>query len=119
MRQWTEFQKSCVQHIAGLLHSIKGLVEILGHDALKHYCHQGCLGQPCVDRVRMAEFVQPDTEIHEEPEDSASESENGDEGPEDGNGGYRDADEDSEDDYSQETLFVPQGPLEHTKDAED
>ena len=108
MKQWTEFQKSCVQHIAGLLHSIRGLVETLGHDALKHYCHQGCLGKPCIDAVRVAQFVQPGTDGHgepgdeepedEEPEDSAGESENGDEGPEDGNGGYRDADEDSEDD---------------------
>ena len=56
-----------MQHLAGLLRSIKGLVGALGPNALERYCRQGCLGQDYVDKVKMAEFTRPDTE--EEPEE--------------------------------------------------
>ena len=128
MKQWTDFQKSCVQHIAGLLHGIRGLVETLGHDALKHYCYHGCLSKPCVERVKLAEFVKSDVEGYEDVDeeaddeehgDATGESDNGDEGPQDENGGSRDADEESEGDSDQENLFVLQGPLKDVKNAED
>ena len=110
MRQWTEFQKSCVQHIAGLLHGIRGLVKTLGDDALRHYCHHGCLDKSCIEGVKAAAFVQPDTEkkedVADDSEDAAGESENGDEGPEDEDGGYQDEDEQYEDDSDEESLFV-------------
>ena len=83
--RWTEFQRSCVKHIAGLLLSIKGLVEALGPDALEHYCRHGCLGNDCINRVKLASFTKPD-------EDEGSED--ADEGSEDGNeGSDEDADE--------------------------
>lgn len=54
------FQRDCLQHIAGLLHSIRGLVEALGPEALKVYCQNGCLGADCIDKVRLAKFTEPD-----------------------------------------------------------
>ena len=77
MSKWTEFQKSCVQHIAGLLHSIRGLVETLGSDALERYCRYGRLGNNCLERLKSANFTKPET--YEETEDEPS----GDEGSED------------------------------------
>ena len=75
-----------------MLYSIRGLVEILGHDALKVYCHHGCLGKPSIDAVKVATSIQPGTDGQEEPEDAdsedtAEESENEDEGREDESGG--------------------------------
>ena len=61
MKSWTEFHRSCVQHIAGLLHSIRRLVETLGSDALERYCRYGRLGNNCLDRLRSATFTKPDT----------------------------------------------------------
>lgn len=82
MRQWTEFQRRCVQHIAGLLLSIRGLVEALGSDVLERYCRHGCLGNDCVERVKLASFTKPDK----------------DEGTEDTDEGSEDGDEESEED---------------------
>lgn len=58
-----------MQHIAGLLGSIRTLVKILGPDALERYCQHGCLGSECLDMVKQAKFTQPDTD--EEPEDGS------------------------------------------------
>lgn len=88
-RQWTEFQRSCVEHIAGLLHSIRGLVATLGDDALENYCHHGCLGSVCVERVKTAAFIQPEDERPEDEEDE--------DGLEDVNEGSQDGARDSED----------------------
>lgn len=91
---WTEFQRGCVQHIAGLLLSIRGLVDALGSDALEYYCRHGCLGSDCVDRVKLASFTRPDKD--EGSEDTDDGSEDGDEDSEDGDGDVEDADRDAE-----------------------
>lgn len=88
-KKWTMFQRDCLQHIAGLLHSIRSLVETLGPEALEVYCQNGCLGTDCIDKVRLVKFTKPD--VNEESED---ESANGDEEPEDESA---DGDEESED----------------------
>lgn len=90
MKQWTEFQKRCVQHIAGLLLSIRGLVEALGSDALERYCHHGCLGNDCVDRVKLASFTRPDKDEGSEDTDDGSEDEDEEVGGADGESGYED-----------------------------
>ena len=95
MSKWTEFQRSCVQHIAGLLHSIRGLVETLGSDALERYCRDGRVGNNCLDRLKSAVFTKPDTDEGSEPVDP--ESEGADEVPENAEAGSEDADEDSDD----------------------
>lgn len=87
--KWTMFQRDCLQHIAGLLHSIRGLVETLGPEALEVYCQNGCLGTDCIDKVRLVKFTKPDGN-----EESEDESADGDEEPEDGSA---DGDEESED----------------------
>ncbi|KAF6231702.1 hypothetical protein HO173_010004 [Letharia columbiana] len=79
--KWTEFQRDCLQYIAGLLHSIRGLVETLGSDALELYCRHGCLDNQCIERVKLAKFTQPDAD--EEPEDELGDEEPEDEEPED------------------------------------
>lgn len=79
--KWTEFQRDCLQYIAGLLHSIRGLVETLGSDALELYCRHGCLDNQCIERVKLAKFTQPDAD--EEPEDELGDEEPEDENPED------------------------------------
>ena len=76
--RWTEFQRDCLKHVAGLLHSIRGLVEALGSDALELYCRNGCLGNDRIDRVKMVEFTPPDgdgeeDEGSEDAEDEESE----------------------------------------------
>ena len=76
--RWTEFQRSCVQHIAGLLGSIRGLVGTLGPDALGNYCQHGCLGNECLDRVKLASFSKPDKDVEAEDQESGDE-ESGDE----------------------------------------
>lgn len=48
-KNWTEFQRSCLQHIAGLLPRIRALVAALGSDALEVYCRYGCLGTDCIE----------------------------------------------------------------------
>ena len=95
MKQWTEFQRSCVQHIAGLLHSIRGLVETLGSDALERYCRQGRLGNNCLDRLKSASFTKPDTDEGSEPTDPNFEDAG--EGSEDAEAGSEDAGEESDD----------------------
>lgn len=75
--KWTNFQRGCLRHIAGFLHSIRGLVETLGSDALELYCRHGCLGNDCIDRVKSAKFTQPDGDEESEdvePEDERSEN---------------------------------------------
>ena len=84
MSKWTEFQRSCVRHIAGLLPSIRGLVETLGSDALERYCRHGRLGNNCLDRLKSAVFTKPDTDegtdlMDEECEDAEAEPEDADE----------------------------------------
>ena len=83
--RWTEFQRSCVQHIAGLLGSIRGLVGTLGPDALGNYCQHGCLGKQCLDRVKLASFSKPDKDEESGDEESGDEEigdeETGDEEP--------------------------------------
>ena len=102
--QWTEFQRSCVQHLAGLLHSIRGLVSTLDQEALEHYCHHGCLGNASIERVKQAEFMKPDVDersedendedgladLDEESEDRGEESEDEDEESEDEDEEYED-----------------------------
>lgn len=107
MKSWTEFQRSCVQHIAGLLHSIRGLVETLGPDALERYCRQGRLGNNCLDRLKPALFTEPDTnegpglvdpEIEDAVEETGEEpgSEDMDDGSDDEDEECGDADEEDE-----------------------
>ena len=67
-KRWTEFQRDCLQHIAGLFYSIRGLVEALGSDALELYCRNGCLHNDCIDRVKMAKFTQSDGDEDSEDE---------------------------------------------------
>lgn len=57
---WTEFQRDCLEYVAGFLHSIKRLVETLGSDALEIYCRNGCLENDCIGRVKLAKFITPD-----------------------------------------------------------
>lgn len=109
--RWTEFQRICVQHIAGLLGSIRGLIGTLGPDALGKYCQHGCLGKQCLDRVKLASFSKPDKDEEsgdeemgdEEPENEESEDEesedeeSGDEGTEYEDEECENADEESED----------------------
>ena len=78
-KQWTEFQRICVRHIAGLLVSIRGLVEALGPDALGRYCRNGCLGKECLDKVKLAKFTEPDTDHGEEVEEEGDDEDEGDE----------------------------------------
>ena len=70
-KQWTEFQRQCLQYIAGLLPSIRGLVEALGPEALGLYCQDGCLDKSCIDRVKLAKMTQSDGD--EGSEEGASE----------------------------------------------
>ena len=117
MKQWTEFQRTCVQHITGVLHSIRGLVETLGPDALERYCRHGRLGNNCLDRLKSAIFTKPDTEggsgstdlemedagegsedPDEETEDESEEAESSDEEEERKYEEYEDAETESEDD---------------------
>ena len=95
MKQWTEFQRTCVQHIAGVLHSIRGLVETLGPDALERYCQHGRLGNNCLDRLKSAIFTKPDTEGGSGPADL--EMEDAGEGSGDAEAGSEDADEETDD----------------------
>ena len=93
--RWTEFQRSCVQHIAGLLGSIRGLVGTLGPDALGNYCQHGCLGKQCLDRVKLASFSKPDKD------EESGDEESGDEEPGDEEMGNEESeDEESEDEES-------------------
>lgn len=94
MSQWTEFQRICVQRIAGLLHSIRGLVEILGSDALERYCRHGRLGNDCLDRLKSAIFTKPDTDEGSGPMDE--ECEDAEAGPEDAN---EESDDESEESH--------------------
>ena len=103
--RWTEFQRSCVQHIAGLLGSIRGLVGTLGPDALGNYCQHGCLGKQCLDRVNLAGFSKPDKDEESGDEESGDEEsgdeEMGDEEMEDEEMGDEEVgDEESEDEES-------------------
>ena len=95
MSKWTEFQKSCVQHIAGLLHSIRGLVETLGSDALERYCRHGRLGNNCLERLKSASFTKPDTDEGSGPIDPEFEDAN--EGSGDAEAESEDANEESDD----------------------
>lgn len=45
------------------------MVETLGSEALKDYCHNGCLDTDCIKRVEESRFTQPDSE--EEPGDES------------------------------------------------
>lgn len=101
MNQWTEFQRTCVQHIAGLLDSIRGLVKALGSEALERYCRNGCLGNECLERVKLAKFIKPDANEGDE-EDEEDEEEAGveeEEGVQEnqGNQGENTDEEDEED----------------------
>ena len=95
MSKWTEFQKCCVQHIAGILHSIRGLVETLGSDALERYCRHGRLGNNCLDRLKSAIFTKPDTDEGCGPVDPNFEDAG--EGSGDAEAGSEDAGEESDD----------------------
>ena len=50
--RWTNFQRRCLAYIAEFLPSIRGLVNVLGDDALEEYCRHGCLDK---DRIVMIE----------------------------------------------------------------
>ena len=95
--RWTEFQRSCVQHIAGLLGSIRGLVGTLGPDALGNYCQHGCLGKQCLDRVKLASFSKPDKD-EESGDEEMGDEEMGDEE----SGNEESEDEESEDEESED-----------------
>ena len=95
MKQWTEFSRACVQHIAGLLYSIRGLVETLGSDALERYCRQGRLGNNCLDGLKSASFTKPDTD--EGPGPTDPDFEDAGEGSGDAEAGSEDADEEIDD----------------------
>ncbi len=69
-KSWTDFQRSCVKHIAGLLDSIRRLVETLGIDALARYCQEGRLGSERLGRVAEARFTDPDTDDERSEDES-------------------------------------------------
>ena len=50
-KDWTAFQRVCVEVISAYLPSITGLVELLGEAALEDYCRHGFLEQDKLDAV--------------------------------------------------------------------
>ena len=68
-KDWTVFQRVCVEVISEYLPSITGLVKLLGKDALDDYCRYGYLEQEKIDAVVAFEGRCPP--VTETEEDSA------------------------------------------------
>ena len=103
-KKWTEFQRICMQHIAGLLPNIRELVAALGSDALELYCRYGCLGPDCIKRLVKAEFTEPDGDDEESEDDEEGKDDEESEGDEKSGDG-------KESEYSEES--------EHDEESED
>lgn len=50
-KDWSEFQRRCVEYIAKSLPSVKMLVAALGEDALDRYCRRGYFASALIDDV--------------------------------------------------------------------
>ena len=62
-KDWTVFQRVCVEVISAYLPSITGLVELLGETALEDYCRHGFLEQDKLDAVAAFKgYKPPETE---------------------------------------------------------
>lgn len=109
-KKWTEFQRSCLQHLAGLLPNIRELVAALGSDALELYCRYGCLGPDCIKRLIKAEFTEPDGDDEESEDDEEC---NDDEESEHDEG----SEHDEESEYGEESEHDEE--LEHDEESED
>ena len=68
-KDWTVFQRVCVEVISEYLPSITGLVTILGENALDDYCRHGYLEREKIDAVVAFEGCHPP--VAETEEDSA------------------------------------------------
>ncbi len=68
-KDWTAFQRVCVEVISDYLPSITGLVSVLGEDALDDYCRYGYLEQEKIDAVVAFKGCHPP--VTEAEEDSA------------------------------------------------
>lgn len=77
-KDWTAFQRVCVEVISAYLPSITGLVEVLGEAALEDYCRHGFLEQEKLDAVTAFKGYRPPvTETEEDgsgDEDGMSEA---------------------------------------------
>ena len=71
-KDWTAFQRLCVEVISEYLPSITRLVELLGETALEDYCRHGFLGQDTVDAVAAFKGYRPPVTETEE-DDSGDE----------------------------------------------
>ena len=58
-KDWTAFQRVCVEVISAYLPSITGLVEVLGEAALEDYCRHGFLEQEKLDAVAAFKGYRP------------------------------------------------------------
>ena len=68
-KDWTAFQRACMEVISEYLPSIKGLVSVLGEDALDNYCRYGYLEREKIDAVVAFKGCYPP--VTETEEDSA------------------------------------------------
>lgn len=51
-KKWTTFQRCCLKYISEFLYSVRELVEAMGQDALKDYCHDGKLSAETLDKIK-------------------------------------------------------------------
>ena len=101
-----------MHYLAGYLGSIKGLVEVLGSDALGNYCRNGCLGWDCIDKVKMAQFTESEDEPEDEDEDDVgveikTEEEEGQGFQNEDSNEIEDQDEDEDGDGDETTRRMP------------
>ena len=68
-KDWTVFQRLCMEVISDYLPSIMGLVSALGKDALDDYCRHGYLRQEKIDAIKTFNGCCP--LVTESEEDSA------------------------------------------------
>ena len=68
-KDWTVFQRLCMEVISDYLPSIMGLVSGLGEDALDDYCRHGYLKQEKIDAIKAFKGCCP--LVTESEEDSA------------------------------------------------
>ena len=71
-KDWTKFQRKCLETISEYLPSITGLVKLMGPKALEKYCRYGYLEQDDIDAI--SDF-QASTPATPEPEDQYTEDE--------------------------------------------
>ena len=74
-KDWTNFQRMCLETISGYLPSITGLVKLMGPKALEKYCRYGYLEQEGIDAISDFQVYTPATpeaeDEHAENEDEA------------------------------------------------